>query len=121
MGRNELRNELPAKIPGGHEGLAEYMVAGKYAEESVGMWHLRMLADNCPWSGVRPHPIDETPTGASPLHGAPQVFHRNICNLISSRMPVLHHSLTVNNKFEGNPHLCGLKKHETAKKNSERS
>ena len=31
-------------------------------------------------------------------------------------MAVLHHSLTVNNKFEGNPHLCGLKKHETAKK-----
>ena len=45
----------------------------------------------------------------------------NICDLISSRMPVLHHSLAVNNKFEGTPHLVWTKKARDCKKNSERS
>ena len=117
MGRNELRNELPAKIPAGHEGLGRVTWSLENMRKSLWAYGTSVCLQ-LPMDRRSAAPLfDETPTGVSPLHGAPRrVFHRNICNLISSRMPVLHHSLTVNNKFEGNPHLCGLKKHETAKK-----
>ena len=112
-----MRNELPAKIPAGHEGLGRVTWSLENMRKSLWAYGTSVCLQ-LPMERRSAAPLfDETPTGVSPLHGAPRrVFHRNICNLISSRMPVLHHSLTVNNKFEGNPHLCGLKKHETAKK-----